>query len=281
MQINNLINNDENNLLKKRGSNLFSQTKQNFSVLLTMNTTVCKNLEDDDISNEKIEVNCMCNIESISNNINDKVYTEQELVPELELEVSHNNTIQVNELVFSLKKAGFPLTGSIIYLFHREAGDYILCGSDPIDESISFDSELFSGNIIKIKVYAFVDQLDLVVPKSDKTTKNGIGEKREKPKRTKERKIGYIVEKVNTWRKLYNGYYDEGKEFKKFSLDEAARMVKISKKSLDDYLLQLRLGRKYGFDFNKFRGSRVGVLRSFVKENRTKFTNYSQKHNEI
>jgi len=29
------------------------------------------------------------------------------------------------------------------------------------------------------------------------------------PKRTKERTIGYIIEKVSQWRKLYNGYMDE------------------------------------------------------------------------
>jgi len=35
---------------------------------------------------------------------------------------------------------------------------------------------------------------------------------------------------------------------------------------LDDYLLQIRLGRKYGFDFNKNRNSRVGLLRIFVRQ---------------
>jgi hypothetical protein len=27
--------------------------------------------------------------------------------------------------------------------------------------------------------------------------------------RNKERSIGFIIEKVTQWRKLYNGYYDE------------------------------------------------------------------------
>ena len=34
----------------------------------------------------------------------------------------------------------------------------------------------------------------------------------------------------------------------------------------DDYLLQIRLGRKYGFDFNNNRNNRVGVLRIFVRK---------------
>ena len=47
---------------------------------------------------------------------------------------------------------------------------------------------------------------------------------------TKERKIGDVVAKVITWRKIY----EDGK---KISLDQAAEQVGMSKKSLDDYLL--------------------------------------------
>ena len=42
--------------------------------------------------------------------------------------------------------------------------------------------------------------------------------------------------------------------------------MNVSKKSLDDYLLQLRFGKKFGFDFEKNRESKVGTLRTFVKQ---------------
>ena len=61
-----------------------------------------------------------------------------------------------------------------------------------------------------------------------------------KSKRSKERKIGYIIEKVFLWRKLYNGFEDENGKIIKLTLEEAAEKVGISKKSLDDYLIQLR-----------------------------------------
>lgn len=51
----------------------------------------------------------------------------------------------------------------------------------------------------------------------------------------------------------------------RYSLEEAANLVGVSKKSLDDYLSQLRKGRKYGFDFNKNKDEKVGTLRMFVK----------------
>lgn len=43
-------------------------------------------------------------------------------------------------------------------------------------------------------------------------------------------------------------------------------MLGISKKSLDDYYYQLRLGEKYDFDFTSHLNEKVGVLRTFIKE---------------
>lgn len=60
--------------------------------------------------------------------------------------------------------------------------------------------------------------------------------------------------------------HNSNPETKRLNLQEAAKVVGISKKSLDDYFFQLRMGEKYGFDFNKYMDAKVGVLRSFVKE---------------
>lgn len=51
-------------------------------------------------------------------------------------------------------------------------------------------------------------------------------------------------------------------------LDQAANKVCISKKTLDDYLLQIRCGKRYGFDFNSHKDDRIGILRSHVKDKR-------------
>jgi len=55
-------------------------------------------------------------------------------------------------------------------------------------------------------------------------------------KRTKERTIADIIEKVSLWRKLYNGVVRDG-TLVRYSLEDAAVKVDVSKKSLDDYLL--------------------------------------------
>jgi len=49
-------------------------------------------------------------------------------------------------------------------------------------------------------------------------------------------------------------------------LERAAEQVDVSKKSLDDYLAQLRAGRRFGYDFNANKDKKVGDLRRFVKD---------------
>ena len=65
-------------------------------------------------------------------------------------------------------------------------------------------------------------------------------------------------------RKLENALSEEemNDNYNRYSLDKAAELVGVSKKSLDDYLLQIRLGRKYGFNFNENKYKKVS-LRQF------------------
>ena len=83
--------------------------------------------------------------------------------------------------------------------------------------------------------------------------------------RTRARKIGLIIEKVAVWRSLYNGIFDKEGQFVRRRLEDSARLVGISKKSLDEYLSMLRRGRRYGFDFNLNKDKKIGVLRAFVR----------------
>ena len=50
------------------------------------------------------------------------------------------------------------------------------------------------------------------------------------------------------------------------TVEDAAVKVGVSKKSLDDYLLQLRKGQKSGFDFEQHKDDNVGVLRQHNKK---------------
>ena len=63
---------------------------------------------------------------------------------------------------------------------------------------------------------------------------------------------------MSEWRRMYT---EQG-----ITLEEAAKNIGISKKSLDDYFLQLRNGHLNGFNFNEHKNDKIGILRSFNKQ---------------
>ena len=75
------------------------------------------------------------------------------------------------------------------------------------------------------------------------------------------------MERVSVWRKLYTGVrIEKTNALVRYSLQQSAKLVGISKKSLDDYLLQVRFGKTYNFDFKKHANDHIGVLRRFVRD---------------
>ena len=89
-------------------------------------------------------------------------------------------------------------------------------------------------------------------------------------KRPKERHILDVLNMVKEWRRLYDGYYQENGNFFQVPLDTAAQIVGVSKKTLEDYLYQIKSANKYGFDFEKFKFHKIGILRSFVRREKEK-----------
>ncbi len=268
--MNNPSSNQPHPELLKRKSSMREKPTLKINVLLSLINNITNQKEDVD--------SCICTYNALPNEKTNSVIFENELIPDLEFTVNEITTsIKLNDLMIKLKQLGYPLTGSMVTIFSEDVGEYINCGADPVDKNILIDKEKIISGIVKLKCTCFIEEKflsrnfpsnTLMTAFSRNTSK--VNPEKEKKRRTKERKIGYIIEKVNTWRRLYNGYYNFENEFKKRSLDDAAKDIKISKKSLDDYLLQLRLGRKFGFDFNKNKDSKVGVLRSFVKEQKKK-----------
>ncbi|CAD8161056.1 unnamed protein product [Paramecium pentaurelia] len=105
-----------------------------------------------------------------------------------------------------------------------------------------------------------ISLLDTILEKQPNEETNS-----KKNQKTKQRTLSQVVERVALWRRLYTGFYDQNKTFVQMSLDKAAEKVGISKKTLDDYLLQIRYGKRYGFDFKKNSDEGISKLRQFVK----------------
>eukprot|EP00826_Nyctotherus_ovalis_P040706 TRINITY_DN4034_c0_g1_i6.p1 TRINITY_DN4034_c0_g1~~TRINITY_DN4034_c0_g1_i6.p1 ORF type:complete len:168 (-),score=37.40 TRINITY_DN4034_c0_g1_i6:126-629(-) len=158
------------------------------------------------------------------------------------------------------------LFGAVLSYYSRLLDGYVFCAVEPVPPSVAVPvCELVAGKLVlrgKIDASVSVERPEQVVEK----TRPKVGDK--KRHRTKERKIGQVIDQVGVWRRYYNGYTDYHGKVVKLSLDEAALKVGIPKKSLDDYFLQLRLGKVYGFNFNEHKDENVGVLRAFIKNKR-------------
>lgn len=79
-------------------------------------------------------------------------------------------------------------------------------------------------------------------------------------KRAREKKIGFVVKKVFEWKKLREMTQNS------MSLVDAAYGVGLSKKTLDEYLNQIKAGYENNFDFNKHYNGKINILRTFNKK---------------
>ena len=195
------------------------------------------------------------------------------------------NYIILNEIITQLEKE-IPLDNFQISYYNENQKEYILIGKYPLnlDKEILIEynsTKIINDNIfIKLRLRQIFDRenllkMEFVEGENDNgeeaIQKFEIGENN-KTKRAKERKIGYIIRKVYMWRKMYSGFIDERGRRIKLTLEEAADKVGISKKSLDDYLIQLRIGKMLGFNFNEHQNDKVGILRSYVRKHRKELT---------
>jgi len=177
---------------------------------------------------------------------------EKELIPNIEIPKLKDGESQLSIIINALKEKGYSFDNSQA-VFQSATVQPGLITEHNIPQRITID------------IYP-KDALPLLTSTvSTAATEEATPKQKKARTRSKEGKIGEIIEKVVIWRSLYNGEapppYNQ-----KYSLEEAAAMVKMSRKSLDDYLLQLRYGKKfqYNFDANKDKG--FGELRKYIKE---------------
>ena len=139
--------------------------------------------------------------------------------------------IKLQPLLDSLKKH-YNLAASesshLVSLFNTEYDCFCLAGPyGNLKQPALSDEE--TGPTLQLKLRICLEQ---VVPSADDTP-SYLQTAKPKGERVKERKIGDVVAKVLQWRKIYG-------DGTKISLEQAASKVGMSKKSLDDYLLQLK-----------------------------------------
>lgn len=231
-------------------------------------------------SNNNLMLRCSVNV-SYS-------YTSVTFTSQVMARILDDEHISFNDIVDNLSKQ-IPLNNfAISYCeYDNKTDTYVNCGRYPLENEIliGYNSSPNQMTYIRIRLRQIIKRENILRMDTKEEDFENIDDNKQhnyfnsKSKRAKERKIGYIIKKVYMWKKLYNGFVEEdekGKRKVKFTLEQAADKVGISKKSLDDYLIQLRIGKEFGFNFTEHKNDKVGVLRAFVKKHKAE---YDEKRN--
>ncbi len=156
------------------------------------------------------------------------------------------------KVLFKCAKWGLELQGQQILYFSDLHHEYIFAGVYPNIETVVEKGDLESSPIrIRYRKARQEKGVEVAGRSNDSSKKL--------KRRANERRIAQAVDCVYRWKKLQQGSAAD----KGMTQQEAAKQVQVSKKTLDDYQKQIKLGRQYGFDFNYYRNSLVGLLRNF------------------
>ena len=182
----------------------------------------------------------------------------------IKITVGYNKekSISLGNVIRILHSHGLNFKSSMILYYSNKEKSFCLCGSAKDADTCFLPlSELNGELILKYRNMINNNPNKLNDPTNILEDNN---------KKLKERKIREVIEKVIEWRRLYSTKVKDDGSKLKYNLEEAADIVGISKKTLDDYLLQIRAGYKYNFDFNMYSEAKIGLLRSYVKLSKSK-----------
>ena len=196
-----------------------------------------------------------------------------ELIKAVALPVYDGGQLQLVDIITALSQKGWQFKNCIFSYFSKSENMFVYCGKEPSSTEDFFTlktADIDSRLVLRVRNVPVEKAAKAASSEPAAVNPKSKPEKREHSRRNKERKIGDIIEKVGEWRALYAGVTNSDGTLTKLNLEDAAHKIGIAKKTLDDYLLQLRAGKKYSFDFHANKDSKVGVLRAFVKEQKKK-----------
>ena len=168
-------------------------------------------------------------------------------------------------VISSLKQLGYEFENCVIYYINSD-DYYVNCWYDPIPMSYTIPSTSIINSNKTDRIRLFIKKIPIENDDSSDATLSASGNQKEcKSKRSKERTIKEVKYKVDQWKELCKKLKEDQPSCKKIS-EKASAIVGIPKKSLDDYMHQIKLGESYDFDFDKHGNDKIGLLRQFNKK---------------
>ena len=169
-------------------------------------------------------------------------------------------------------------------------------GNDSIKKAIPLKTNLAKSQTddqgkkcsIMKKIVEFNEKLKSIKRKKPEMNIERVSEvnqKLVKKKKNKSQKIGENIHKVLEilvrWKNLSYPKSIDKKQKNNISKGEAAKIVGVKKKTLDEYLGVTRLGIVLNFDFKEHLNKKFGFLRRFVKQSKTSNPRWTSSYNDV
>ena len=179
----------------------------------------------------------------------------------------------INDVIENLADKGYPIFPSTkMYIYSNLLDDFIL-----IDDKSNFiySSSLSPLNFIKLKLknVSNASNNKLSLDNFSDQTKNilPVNQEKKNPSKTftsRKRKIKEIIKLLYNQRCCHSkGFINNEGKFVKYKLEEAAKNLGESPRTLNYYLKAIHKGRKTYFDFNKNKNSKISFLIKYNKIN--------------
>ena len=175
---------------------------------------------------------------------------EIDIIKGISVKLMKKNGVILSDILTQLESKGYIIHDCNVFVYSSIFKDYFYCEKTP--DRIIIPQEGIINNTVHLKIEQnFNEQVDSKKEKTNKR-KRKIESKKTMKIREKEPEalISYAVKKLSQARRFRTGFIDENGNWVKYSPEEAASMVNVKKKTLDDYEQQIKKGYYLGFDFN-------------------------------
>lgn len=239
---------------------------------------------DSPLKTVNINVKLDLTTESSGNSVQEAVLdaVETDIIMNLPVHVTKSKDIIMQSVITQLALRGYNMDNAKIWFYSKLYGDYVDCGLEPSSRYCPVTESEAQDNFLHLRI-----QVESANPEiASKSLSSALSsfftgpdpdpelflmkhkDDEETSIRTKDRTVEEVMLRVAAWRKLFVGCTIPGEKRVKCTLDEAAKIVKMPKKTLDDHLQQIRKAVENKFDFNQNRDKPKGAMRRYAKKNK-------------